>query len=498
MTQGPYTIGIATFTDPRDTAFAGEREAYLRERHGELARFLAGQGFRVADPMAALGKENAPLFGLRSTREVEAAAAHLRREGAQCLVIGCWHWTEPQLPLSLVRELDLPVLLYTEDDPRWAGAVHLSATGASLWEVGVNDHALTHWRVIGKREEIVPWARGVCALQALRRSTLLLWGGSYCLRMEHLQDDVPTLKSFLVGDIWTEDAYALIKRADALLAEGSARIERFIAWLEKGGVRITRDEKMLTEKSARTQVALYLAARDRLRELADEPIAGVSVRCQPELSEDYACTGCLLPSFLPFAEDSEGKQPVVPTVCEGDIKGLITCALLGLIEPGTPPLFGDLKYMGPEYIIISNCGGSSVYYAALSNEAKQALPRVTWGPQCQGAAGGAIGYCGAPGPLTVARLVRIEGEYLMQLGLMRAREITPEITEKIIWGQTWPHIAIEHGVDRDLLARAVGSNHYCALPGDHIAELQHACREAGLEVLRLDSNDELADFVANL
>jgi len=282
------------------------------------------------------------------------------------------------------------------------------------------------------------------------------------------------------------------------VAGGGDRVDRFVSWLQEGGVTITRDDKMLTEQSARTQAALYLAARDRLRELDDEPIAGVSVRCQPELSEDYGCTACLLPAFLPFGTDSEGEQPVVPTVCEGDIKGLITCALLGLIEPGVPPLFGDLKYIGEDMLIISNCGGSSVYYAARSNDSKAALPHVTWAAQCQGAAGGAIGYNGAPGPLTVARLIRIEGEHLMQLGLMRAREITQEVAEKIIWGQTWPHIAIEHGVQRDLLVRAVGSNHYCALPGDRTAEVEHACREAGIEVLRLDSDDALADFIAGL
>ena len=63
---------------------------------------------------------------------------------------------------------------------------------------------------------------------------------------------------------------------------------------------------MLTPCSLRRQIALYLAARQRLAELGEHDIVGVSVKCQNELSEDWGCTGCFLPAFLCL-----GLAPVV-------------------------------------------------------------------------------------------------------------------------------------------------------------------------------------------
>jgi len=488
-------VAVVSFTDPRRTDFEDQREQYLRDRHQALTAALAQAGCQVLDPMVQSKDPRDSAFGLRSPREVRAAAALVRGQQADCLVIGCWHWTEPMLPMTLVRETDLPVLLFAEDDPTWAGSVCLSAVGASLWEVGLNRHATSHARSLGDYQKVIRWAAGVGAMMRLRRQSLLLWGGSYCLRMEHLQDDIPTLKTRFVGDVLSEGEYVLIRGAEAILRDQPGRVDQVISWLEQGGARIVYDQQMLTKESLRRQVALYLAARDRLGELEEEDIAGVSVKCQPELSVDYGVTGCLLPAFLPFGQDAEGARRALPTVCEGDIKGLVTCCLLDQLGGEAPPLFGDLKYLGEDYLIISNCGASSVYYAANSGQPEQVLPRLTLAGQCQGKSGGAVGYQGQRGPVTLARLVRIKGRYLMQLAAGRSLEITTRITRDILWGKMWPHVAIHLDAPRHLLLEAVGSNHYCAIPGDYTAELTFACREADIPMLRLDSPAELAAFV---
>ncbi len=471
-------VGIVSFTDPRPTAYAEERENYIREHHNSLKHYLIDKGFEVVDPMKEIKGEGG-LFGLRTTQEVESAGQILKRDSADCLVLGLWHWTEPQLPLSLVRSTGLPVLLFAEADPTWAGSVCVSAVGASLWEAGIS---LNHHRVLGDKEEVVRWARGVLSLQRLRKSSLLLWGGSYCLRMEHLQDDIPYLKTFLVGDILSEDQYMLIKRAEEIEDTNPGRIDNFLRWLEENGTRIEYDGKMLTPQILRKQIALYLASKDRLEELKEENIIGVSIKCQPELSEEYGVDACSLPAFLPFGEDSEGKRMPIATVCEGDIKGLLTCALLEGLQPSTPALFGDLKFISDEYIIISNCGASSLFYASFSNSAKDTLPYLTIAPQCQGRGGGAFGYDGKEGILTVARLTRIDGEYVMQLGIGKALPMGEEIKKNILWGNTWPHIAIDLGINRKKLIQMVGANHLCALKGDFLAEMKFACEEAGIKV----------------
>jgi L-fucose isomerase-like protein len=497
MIEPEAVVGVVTFTDPRDTGLATEREAYLRESHQNLVKLL-GKQVKVVDPMKKLrrGWKSTDMFGVRTRGEVEFVIDEMLRGRTECVIIGSWHWTEPMLPIMLVRELDIPVLLYANHNPTWAGSTCLSATGASFWENAANENMLRHQRLQGRPERVLPWVRGVSAGAKLSRGSLLLWGPSYCLRMEHLQDDLPRLKSFMVGEFVMEDQYSLVRRAEKLLEEGK-RIDRMVSWLRDSGCKIELDDKMLTEESLRREVALYLGAKDSVNDkmAAGEPIMGASIRCQPELSVDYGVTPCLIPSLLPYPEDFEGPKPVVPVVCEGDIKGLVTCALLHQMNPSCPPLFGDLKYVDDGLMIISNCGASSVYYSSLSPCAADCLPSVWIRGQCQGSSGGAVGYYSKPSDVTVARITRIDGEYWMQYGAGRIAAMTDEIKEKILWGEMWPNTPIEIDAPRDLLISAAGSNHYSATPGDLTFEVEAFCRLHGISKVRLASEEDLQAFV---
>jgi len=487
-------VGIITFGDPRkETSYVSEREDYLRNSHMKLANFLVSSGIDVSDPQSRI-KKGKEVFGITSTNELERCIKDFKKDAIEAVIIGTWHWSEPHFGVHLVRSLNVPVLLYNEAHPEWAGVTAMSAFGASLWETSPNESGLRHERIIDDLEELMSWVKGVCALVKLRRSSLLLWGGSYCLHMDHLMDDVPGLKSFLIGNILNEGQLILAKRADALFSGKDKRIINFIRWLKSKNTRIVYDINMLNQSILKKQIALYLAARDRLKELRDERIIGVSVKCQPELSVEYGITPCFLPAFLPYGTDAQGSQEIVPTVCEGDIKGLISATLGYLINSVLPPLFGDLKYVSNDYIIISNCGASSVYYAYNSLSPDEVLPRITIQGQCQGKAGGALGYNGLEGILTVFRLIRISGSYYMLAGVGKSLSIDDRIKRNIIWGRMWPHIALDLGVDKNIFMKAAGSNHFTAIPGDYLAEVRYACREAGIPVVRIDENDSMEAF----
>lgn len=501
MVEPKAVVGVVTFTDPRDTGLATEREAYLHAKHQSLTKFLRGRQVRVIDPMSKLRKgwTEKDMFGLRTKGEVEEATRILKIEGAECLILGCWHWTEPMLPEMLVRELDLPVLLYAEQNPAWAGSTCLSSTGASFWQNAANQNMLRHQRLQGRPEKVLPWVRGVSAASKLARGSLVLWGASYCLRMEHLQDDLPRLKSFMVGEFLMEEQHSLVQRAEKILQEGK-RIERMVSWLRKLGCEIEFDNRMLTQESLRREVALYLAAKDDLKDkmAGGEPIMGASIRCQPELSVDYGVTPCLIPALIPYPEDFEGPKATVPVVCEGDVKGLVTCALLHQMNPKSPPLFGDLKYVDDNLMIISNCGAASIYYSGLSTRACDCLPDVWIKGQVQGASGGAVGFYSKPSDVTVARVTKIDGEYWMQYGKGQIVRINDEIRDKIVWGKMWPNTPIRISAPRDLLISAVGSNHYSASPGDLTGEIEAFCRFHSISKVRLDSESELQAFVDSL
>lgn len=490
-----FKVAVVSLTDPRSTGLEEERENYIRDRHKDICDFLEKKKYYVVDPHKILNKYSEKIFGIRNLKEIRETLKYLKKEEAECLILGCWHWTEPMLAVHIVREMNLPTLLYAEENPTWGGCVCVSAIAASLWEQPSNRYSLVYERIIGEKDRILAWIKGVCALTRLKRESVILWGGTYSLKMEHLQDDIPKLKSFLIGDILQEGEYILIKRAEEILKKEEKRIENFLNFLRRNKCKIVYDNKMLSKEVLKKQIAQYLAARDRLRELEEEEITGVSIHCQPVMSVEYGVTACLIPAFLPFPEDSEGKQKIIPAVCEGDIKGLLTCVILHKLNPDVPPLFGDLKYIGDDYIIISNCGASSIYYANNSTIAEKVLPYVTISAQCQGNSGGAVGYSGKPDTVTVARLVRISGRYYMQVAKGKILKLSKEIKNKINWGFSWPHIVIEFKTDKEILKRAVASNHYCAIAGDVIPEISYFCREAKVPLIRIDSPQKMEKFL---
>ncbi|MEW6200584.1 MAG: fucose isomerase [bacterium] len=475
-------VGIVSFTDTREVAGIDVINRRNLKYQSSLASYMRKGGFDVVE---AVGRQN-----VNSKRLAAEAAHRLLAEEVDCVAIGCWKWTDPMLVVELVRRIGCPVMLVGVNDPDATALGCIAAVGAALWEIAPGDNALRHERCLTGFDRVSCWARGAGALTRLRRSSILLWGGSYCLKMPHLEDDNSYLKSFLIGDILNEDQYVLIRGADELLKSNMNRITKFINKCEGKGMMMAFDARMFTPDALRRQVALYLAAKDRLKELAlDENIAGVSVKCQPEISEVYGVTACTIPAFVPYTEDAEGRKPLYAAVCEGDIKGLITSVALQFMS-GKPAGFGDIRTLkadGREHLVISNCGGASIYYSRLAGRFAEDAAGVDMSAQCQGASGGAVGYRSPGfGEVTVARLIRIAGEYRMQYAVGNAVETKQEWLNQLGWGSMWPITVIDIGLDLEDFVSRVSSNHFSFIPGDFSGEIEFFCSAAGIEVERME------------
>jgi L-fucose isomerase-like protein len=496
------TICIVTFTDDRDVGlYSREVESGIRRKQQKLKAFLIENNITVVDPLGEIRKKNRVPYGVRNLRDIELVLRQLSQNPVDAAIIGAWNWSPPMLVMDFVRKLAKPVIYYTENDPLSGSLSQLSAASSSLMEWGVNEHALRHERCFGNKRQLLSWARAASAVSGLREGALLLWGGSYAVKMEQLQDDVPRLKSFMVRDILSEDQLVLVNRAEKILKEEPERIRAFIDWLKKNGLKFTYDEKMLTRKAFTKQAALLAAARDRLEELQQENIRGVSIKCQPEIYYEYGVDACTLPAFLPFAQDEKGEQKVYPTVCEGDIKGLLTSTLLYALNPGVPPAFGDLVSVEDDYIEFANCGAGSIFWAANTHEPQKALKNTEAVGNIHGVSGAAFNYFGIEAPaITVARLTRIGGEYYMQLGRGRALDAREVLRHKlgdkleVHLGQAWGKIVVDLGVRAENFVKVIGANHLGATLGDFTEELSTACRMYGIPVVRIDSDEEMRDF----
>ncbi len=493
-------VGIISFADSRvDQAARNEALDYIQASHLTLARALEQRGFQVIDPIADVFQATGTFSPVTTLQERKESIRQFQREGIQAVIVGCWRWSEPMPIVDLVRALDVPTALFGHRNADWSGYGGITAIGAALWEVAPNRSALAHVRILDDLDELARWANGVCAYQKLRQSRLLFWGGTICMGMEHLPDDVSRLKAWLVGDILNEGQYYLIKRAEAFLQERT-EIQAFIHWLRTNGAKIIFDDRMLTQTSLARQIALYLAAEQRIDEHGRDTLAGVSVLCHKELSVEYGVTPCLIPALVPFPENHRGPKRPIPTVCEGDVKSLITSVLMNYISPDTPAQFGDLREINnaPNWFVIANCGGSSLFYAANSNRASEALPNVTLQPQIHGMSGAAVTFQGKATSATVARLCRVQGQYSMHLGLGKTVDVTDEIMNRRKWAREWPTVVVDLGVSSEAFARVAASNHYCLIPGDRTREIGYACAQAGIPVLRVDTPQGIEQAVATM
>ncbi len=145
---------------------------------------------------------------------------------------------------------------------------------------------------------------------------------------------------------------------------------------------------------------------------------------------------------------------------------------------------------------MSNCGASSVYWAGRSNDINVSLPRVSLLPQVHGKSGSTVHYITPGGDVTLARLFRVKGQYLMYLGVGRVSDDKSEV--KMREGAPWPQTYVVFDSDPYLLYRTSPCNHGCVTEGDVTKEVEAFCRHAGVRVIRCDDNSSLENYLKDL
>ena len=501
------SIAIITFTDAREEGISNDAvENHLRKKQGELRTLLEENNISVIDPLENFRSADSSVYGIRSIKEVDAVCRVLQTcSRVDAVIIGAWTWSPPMFIREFIRKFPKPLLYYTENDPFSGSLSQMTASSAGLLEWGVNKFAAKHERNFGNKDDLLKWVRGVSAVSRMGESALLLWGGSYAVKMDHLQDDYTLLKNKFIREVLFEDQYILIQKAEKIRMEEKERINSFISWIKEKGLTVIPDEKMVTEKALSKQSALLLAARDRLEELSDENICGVSIKCQHEIYSGYGVNACTLPAFLPFPENENGKQQIYPTVCEGDTKGLLTAVLLHMIKPGVPPAFGDIVSVEDDCIEFANCGAGSLFWAANSGNSEESFPRVQARANIHGNSGAAFHYYGVPaGKITLARLTRINGNYYMQIGVGEELDSRKILNERLGKNEpahlagTWGVVTINLNTDKDLFVKTFGANHLSVTLGDVSKEIEAACLLWDVPVIRMDSKESMKHFYTSV
>lgn len=434
---------------------------------------------------------------IHTAGELSEGVNGLRAQGAECLIIVLGQWTRIALIVNLVRSTGLPTALYARTTGGFNGITALTAASAGLREIPHSRSSDLHARFKeGMEEEMLGWVDAAAAYAAMRESRLMCWGGAYGANMPYTRSDPDWLESRLVAEIMTEQEVVLTDKADRIFADESAKTETFLKWLGTNGLQIHYQDTMCTHESVRRQIALYLAARERLSELESENIRGVSLKCHFELSTTHwGCTGCMLPAFLPFPHGPGGIEKVVPVACEGDLNGLVSLVMLHAVNPDVPPLFGDFVEFNKDYILLRNCGSSSVYWAGASNDAAQSLSRTQFRPNMHGTSGAAVHYeTPEIDTVTACRLFRLKGKFHV---FAAAGRVLGE-SEDSHYPDPWPHTRIQFPFDSDLLFQAYPCNHSSVTRGDFTRQIEWICRFAGIPCHVMGSDEDVRGFLRDL
>jgi len=466
-------VALMTFGDARPHEWENLFRGLTEPRHQQIVDYLQGLPLELHSfPDVARTKE-----------QIDGQVDRLKAAGAECLVAHLPCWTAPNLVVRGVQRLGLPTVLVSNRDPGTHGTVGLLGAGGALDQIGT-----PHLRVragfegpdLGER--LLPFLRAASAARRLRGQVFGLFGGRSLGIDTGTLDPMQWRRQFGV-DVEHIDQLEIIRRAEQMGEEPAAAM---VAWLERHAGRIDYDGQRLTPERLGFQSRCYLATKEIIDELG---LDFVAVKCMPDLSTHYV-PQCLSAALLPGPYDAGGQKAPVPMACEADGDGALTMQILSLVSGGKPTLFGDLSYLddASRTLYMPNCGAQCTWYAARSEDPAENLARVELRPSFRPGGGATTYFVSAPGPVTLARLFRRAGSYVMAILPGEAVEPDPEDYEAFVRARgshQLPTAFVRLSVDFDELVEQFGSNHISGVAGTYVEELVHLCRLLEVEPLVL-------------
>lgn len=466
-------VALMTFGDARDHEWNNLFRDMTEPRHEKIITYLEELPIDLhAFPEVA-----------RTRDQIDSQVDELKIAGASVFIAHIPCWTSPNLVVRGVQRLDLPTVLVSNRHPGTHGTVGLLGAGGALDQIGY-----PHLRVresvdtpaLG--EMILPFVRAASAAARLCGQVFGLFGGRSLGIDTGSIDPLQWRKQFGV-DVEHIDQLEIIRRAEKIDHNAAGKM---VAWLEKNMGSVDYDGKKLTPDTLGFQSRCYLATKQIITE---NGLDFVAVKCMPDLTVHYV-PQCLSAALLPDTFDSDGEKEPVPMACEADGDGALTMQILSLLSGGKPTLFGDLSYLDEanQTIYIPNCGAICSWYAGRSNNPKDNLSQIQLRPSFRPGGGATVYFKAAPGPVTLARLSRRDGEYVMTIFKGEAIDPSPEAYQEFVQARgshQLPTMFVKVDLDFDELIHEFGSNHISGVAGDYVAELLHICNLLGIEPIFL-------------
>lgn len=384
----------------------------------------------------------------------------LRDKGAHVLIVLVPDWTYSNHLVAAGLNIGVPVLVWADDEIGHSGIVGGSIVRGALDEVGIMT-TLVHGGINNEEvlKRIIKWCRGVASATQLRNSRLGV-GGSRSMGMFTAHVDPSEIMKRFGVDIDGWEQVDLIQQAQSIPHQET---QNFRGWMNSTFGKIEVNDEVIN-----AQINLYLALKKLIQE---KEYDAVCVKCLPELPTCFT-TFCLAMAILNDRSDHDGFKESIVCGCEADVNGALTMMILKSLDGG-PAMFTDVQrfYKEKNEAGLMNCGSSATDFAINKKEVfwvKEGLKEFDWkmGATCPQ-------YLTKPGRVTLARLGRIDGKYIM---LITGGESIAYPREKLFdLNPQHPQSYIRLDVPIDCFIENLRSNHIHFVFGDYIEELKIAC-----------------------
>lgn len=457
------TIAVMTVSDGRD---------YV---HRDIEPFGLGVQRRVVTALRRLGHTVVSAEGdIHSNTSAVAITRELARHQPDLTLVNVPVWAFPHFTMLAIRQTVGAVALFSNIDPQYPGMVGMLAAGGSLDQIG-----RAHERVWGDVDDpavlsrLDAIARAAGAAGQLKGSTFGRIGGRPMGMYTAVSSAEDWMRKFGV-DVEEIDQYELVHRS-ADVPDGLVTAAR--EWLERNVAKVHYDGSRLTPAILERQIRVYYV----MRELIDEwSLDFCGIKGQPEMTSSW-CTMDIAEAFLNDPYDWDG--PKDPFICstEADMDGALTMQLLKHIS-GTPVLFADVRHYHTDLGIwdLCNSGQHATWFAARSDDPAENLAKVNLYPEVFyfPAGGASVQHVAAAGPMTFARLTRLDGRYRMHVLRGGFEEFDAPTRDRLSQASTpeWPHAFARFDATADEFLARFGANHIHAVPGDRVPELRALCR----------------------
>jgi L-fucose isomerase len=389
--------------------------------------------------------------------EALGVVEHFLDEDCDCMVLFVQTWNWASHIMQAAQRFARPIVLWAFPVPRQWSIGGLAVTHGSFDEVGI-EHEVVYGmpEEFGVRESIIRYARAARVKNVLRKSRFGSIGGHGMGIHAGLIDPNQWLQQFgiLVG---YTDIYEVVQEGEKLPRED---VERYYEQLTSEYGEVPPLDQ-ITERAIR----LYFGI-EKIIEREGYDFTGVNDMFG--LSDNY-CSMCLAQSRLA----SRGFV----SACLNDSNGALTTYVLRLLSDG--PLFTadvNLVDKANNVVRLIDDGAASIHLAKNPKDV-----RLSYQPKLECKASGVCtGLVAKPGRVTLARLGRIEGQYVMQIAQGSAIEGDEGWVEECGYPM-WPHAFLRLDGNLDAFVQHLRSEYIHMAYGNLQDDLVGVCEVLSIE-----------------